>query len=368
MIAKFLSILLLLVTIGFAKEATMFQSVSSEKATLLQKGPQKMFCIRCGMMLPKFYKTNHAIRYKNGKTEQYCSMHCLAETLQNTDPSVIEEILVVDVPSLKMIDAKKAWYVIGSNVKGTMTQNSKYAFAEKSDAEAFAKEHGGKVVDFDTALKIAKEDLAKDNLMIGKKRAHMAKVGAKVAKKMCDIQAIEALTYRGIGDLKAKIVEKKLCKNLKPKQLQAVAIYFAVSKTDQTADKIAVPKDAKCPVCGMFVAKYPKWAASITYPDGHTYYFDGVKDMMKYYFNPEKFHGHKAKPSKIMVQDFYSLKPVDATKAWYVIGSNVVGPMGNELIPFAEKGDARIFAKEHFGKKIVSFDQITEEMVYQLDQ
>ncbi len=367
MIMKIFTLFLLLLTTGFAKEATMFQSVAPQKATLLQKGPQKMFCIRCGMLLPKFYKTNHAIRYKDGRIEQLCSMHCLAETIQQVDPATIEKILVVDVPTLKMVDAQKAWYVVGSDVKGTMTRNSKYAFADKSEAESFAKAHGGKVVDFDTALKIAKADLKKDNVIIGKKRTHMAKIGAKIADKMCDLEAIRTLSFRGIGDLKAQILQKRLCKHLKPRQLQAVAI-FAASERDGHENRIAVPEKAKCPVCGMFVAKYPKWTASITYPDGRTFYFDGVKDMMKYYFEPERFHGDKTKPAKILVQDFYSLKPIDATKAWYVIGSNVVGPMGNELIPFAEKGDAEIFAKEHFGKKIVSFDQITIETVYQLDR
>ena len=32
----------------------MFQSVSKEKATLVQSGEEKQFCIRCGMDLVKF--------------------------------------------------------------------------------------------------------------------------------------------------------------------------------------------------------------------------------------------------------------------------------------------------------------------------
>ena len=47
---------------------------------------------------------------------------------------------------------------------------------------------------------------------------------------------------------------------------------------------IEVPEDAKCPVCGMFVSKYPKWVAQIKIKMDIYHYFDGVKDMMKFLF------------------------------------------------------------------------------------
>jgi copper chaperone NosL len=45
----------------------------------------------------------------------------------------------------------------------------------------------------------------------------------------------------------------------------------------------------KCPVCGMFVAKYPDFMAAIVHMDGSTAWFDGAKDAFKYYFNPGKY-------------------------------------------------------------------------------
>ncbi len=368
MFSKIVILLTLLLSFGHAKNA-LFQSVPPQKATLLQQGSIKPFCIRCGMMLTKFYKTNHAIRFTDGTTEQYCSMHCLVDRLAHTDPKKISKILVVDLPSLSFVDARTAWYVVGSNLPGTMTTDSKYAFAKRAEAEAFAKKHGGKVVDFDQALQIARQEFGRDLHMIETKRSHMAKIGAKIAASLCDEEALKKLSFEGIGELKARILEHKLCTPLKPKQLQAVAIYLAsIHGAHGHHRTFHVPKSAKCPVCGMFVSKYPKWAAALTYEDGRTLYFDGVKDMMKYYLDPAKFHATATKPSTMTVQDFYTLRPIDATKAWYVIGSNVVGPMGRELIPFATKADAELFAQEHFGKKIVSFDQITEETVHRLDQ
>jgi len=87
------------------KMMKMFQSVSPSEATLLQKGDAKVFYPNCGMNLPMYYKTNHAATI-NGEVKQYCSIHCLAEDIQRgLKPT---EIKVVDVTSLKFIDAKKA--------------------------------------------------------------------------------------------------------------------------------------------------------------------------------------------------------------------------------------------------------------------
>jgi copper chaperone NosL len=47
------------------------------------------------------------------------------------------------------IDARKAWYVVGSNKVGGMGAPEAVSFAAKTDAHAFAGKHGGQVVTFD---------------------------------------------------------------------------------------------------------------------------------------------------------------------------------------------------------------------------
>ena len=47
---------------------------------------------------------------------------------------------------------------------------------------------------------------------------------------------------------------------------------------------------------------------------------------------------------------------------------NIFGPMGNELIPFKSKDDANAFLRTHFGKKILTFNQVSEKIVYDLDK
>ncbi len=133
----------------------LFQSVALKDATLVQTGKHKNSCVRCGMKLNKFYKTNY-MATEDGKNLQYCSIHCLAEHLSKG--AELENPKVVDVTSLKFIPVLEAYYVVGSDVRGTMSRVSKYAFKSLDDAKAFAKKYGGEIMDFSSALKKAKED------------------------------------------------------------------------------------------------------------------------------------------------------------------------------------------------------------------
>ncbi len=125
----------------------------------------------------------------------------------------------------------------------------------------------------------------------------------------------------------------------------------------------------KCPVCGMFVQKYPDFLAEVVFKDGSYAIFDGTKDMFKYYFNFAKYNPVKRASDidAIYVTDYYELKLVDGRKAYYVDGSNVFGPMGKELIPFEKEADARQFAADHNGRAVQRFERVLPELIRSLD-
>lgn len=325
---------------------------SSPEGVLLQK-ENPAWCVVCGMNLKKFYKTNHAVKLKNGDYRQYCSIHCLAEDYPHIKND-IDKILVVDAKSGKFIEAKNAYYVVGSRIKGTMSPVSKIAFATKEDAEAFAKEYGGEIKRFDEVFSQALKDVKKENALIAKKKKLMMyPMGEMLYKKYCK-EGIKKEDYKTIAQLKSHLAAT--CPpRVKGKKLQALALYIWEVKDKE---HLHVPKDAKCPVCGMFVSKYPRWA-TMAVVDGKRYYFDGVKDMLKFL---------KAKKADaIRVQDYYTLEAVDGKKAYYVLGSDVFGPMGKELIPFKTKEAALKFMKEHRGKRVLSFDEIDEKVLKELE-
>ena len=128
-----------------------------------------------------------------------------------------------------------------------------------------------------------------------------------------------------------------------------------------------VGPDTRCPVCGMFVAKYDVWITQIRYDEKTLLSFDGVKDMMAFYHDPPAYNGREqTKIKEIWVKDYYSLKWIDARQAFYVVGSDVHGPMGHEFIPFAAKAAAEAFKADHHGRQVMSFADVTAEQVESL--
>jgi len=220
------SLLGLLVTSSFIvanadKMMQMFQSVNPAEATLVQTNKNKKYCPICGMTLPMFYKTNHSATH-NHETKQYCSIHCVVED-KEINHSDLKDIKVVDVTSLQFINADKAYYVVGSSKKGTMSMVSKYAFANIKDASKFAKENGGSIMDYNAAYAEAKKDFPKDAMMISKKQADAMTMGEKIYNKMCKKVDIR---FASTAEAKAYIMEQKLCGDIEEKQLQAVGLYL----------------------------------------------------------------------------------------------------------------------------------------------
>jgi len=158
-------------------------------------------------------------------------------------------------------------------------------------------------------------------------------------------------------------------------QRRALILFLAASLLPATVVGQGAAKPPRpgakdlCPVCGMLVSKYPNWVATIVYKDGHAHHFDGAKDMFKFWFEPAKYAaGHRREDmAAIWVTDFYNLRPVDARKALYVVGSDVLGPMGHELVPLASREDAADFLKEHKGRRILSLEQVTRDLPFRLD-
>jgi copper chaperone NosL len=147
----------------------------------------------------------------------------------------------------------------------------------------------------------------------------------------------------------------------------SLLLAFETSAADPTPVK-PTSKD-KCPVCGMFVYKYPDWVSQAVFRDGSRVYFDGVKDLMKFYFQVPRYQPGKSRGeiAVLYVTDYYSLEAIEGARAYYVIGSDVFGPMGRELIPFGKEAEAQEFLKDHKGKKILRFSEITPEILKTMD-
>jgi len=152
--------------------------------------------------------------------------------------------------------------------------------------------------------------------------------------------------------------------------VSCLIIFFLVSVAFAAGLEDAAPsKDYRCPVCGMYVSMFLDWNAKIKFADSPAAIFDGSKDMFKYYLEIKKYAPSKSKDevTAVLVKDYYSKKDIDARQAYFVVWSDVYGPMGHEPIPFERKADAQEFLKEHKGKDILSFNDINVNVITSLD-
>jgi len=124
------------------------------------------------------------------------------------------------------------------------------------------------------------------------------------------------------------------------------------------------------PAYEMPLNKYPKWHCEATLKNGHKATFISVKSMMQVYFHQDYFKRHKLLEddiSQIFIKDFISEQKIEADKAVYLFGSRIIGPHGDDLIPFSSEANAKLFQMKNGGTKILPFAKLTKGLIRYLD-
>lgn len=150
----------------------------------------------------------------------------------------------------------------------------------------------------------------------------------------------------------------------------AVCLISSVGAADSTDTAPAIMKPGpsdRCPVCGMFPHKHPKWAAGIIFQDGSTYVHCSPKCMLHNLHNISKYQPAQTRDTvkQVWVTEYYSTKPMDAKEALFVTGANVTGPMGLDIVPVKGLEAAENLMRDYKGKQIVPLDRITDDMIEQ---
>jgi nitrous oxide reductase accessory protein NosL len=119
-------------------------------------------CKYCNMDREKFAHSRMLIEYSDGTSAGTCSIHCSAIDFIENRANIPCRIMVGDYGSKKLIDATAAFWVIGGDNPGVMTDTAKWAFEKQAEAEEFVKKHGGQRATFQEALRAAYEGLYED--------------------------------------------------------------------------------------------------------------------------------------------------------------------------------------------------------------
>ena len=129
-------------------------------------------------------------------------------------------------------------------------------------------------------------------------------------------------------------------------------------------------QNATDPSYQMPLKQYPKWICEAKLKNGNTIQFISVKSMMQVYQHEDYFVRRKVLPDKIetlYVQDYINGNRVDADKAVYVFGSRIIGPHGDDLIPFVSDQNAKLFMMKNGGTKILPFEKLSKGLIRYLD-
>lgn len=150
----------------------------------------------------------------------------------------------------------------------------------------------------------------------------------------------------------------------------AIILLFAVMPVS-AAEKIppqAVTKEMRCPVCGMYPARFPKWMVQVVFNDRSTLAFDSPLEIFRFLKNMAKYDARRSEKdiAVIYFTDYAKGGWVESKGAFFVSGSNAKGPMNNEDYPaFGSKEAAEAFARNN-GGNMLAFDKVMSETLKEL--
>lgn len=130
----------------------------------------------------------------------------------------------------------------------------------------------------------------------------------------------------------------------------------------------AVAADARCPVCGIYPARSPEWAAQAIFANGDAHFFDSPLSLFQYLANVGQYSAGRTAHDLVAryVTDAETGGWTAAETAMYVDGSSARGPMRAGNLPaFASAEAARRFT-ERRGGRVVGFESVDAALLERL--
>lgn len=135
-----------------------------------------------------------------------------------------------------------------------------------------------------------------------------------------------------------------------------------------------IPSEARCPVCGMFPARAPEWAAQLIFQDGGVQFFDSPVSLLIYLRDVARYAPGRtaAEVAVRYVRDSRGSRSapgawLKADRAVLVAGSDALGPMRAGNLPaFADEAAARAFARERGGEPL-PLNAVPDALLRRLD-
>jgi hypothetical protein len=115
-------------------------------------------------------------------------------------------------------------------------------------------------------------------------------------------------------------------------------------------------KESRCKNCGMRIDPQSQWRAELVAEDGSLVAFDTPRCAL------QSWRGGKTAAKAVRVQDYYDRKPREGTDVRFVVGGDVLGPMGPDLVPVDPVRVSK-FIQDHAADRAYRLEEITTEVI-----
>jgi copper chaperone NosL len=115
----------------------------------------------------------------------------------------------------------------------------------------------------------------------------------------------------------------------------------------------------RCAYCGMKIDPASPWRADLVLADGTAKHFDTPRCALT------AWRTGRFEARTIRVQDYYDRTWRDGSEMRFVLGSDVMGPMGPDLVP-VDPSRANKFALDHTAARPLPLSAVTAELLSEI--
>jgi len=142
-------------------------------------------------------------------------------------------------------------------------------------------------------------------------------------------------------------------------------VLFLIISLGMTGWVFAQPQtidpNKRCPLCKMYPARYPKFNCQIVFKDGSYEAFDSTIGLLVYLHFPDKT-GKTLKPiTGIYFKDYLKGGWLEADQTFFVVGSEIRGPMGIQFLPVDSEQAAADLKNQAQGKEVVHYKNLNRQ-------
>jgi nitrous oxide reductase accessory protein NosL len=111
-------------------------------------------------------------------------------------------------------------------------------------------------------------------------------------------------------------------------------------------------KEERCKNCGMRIDPTSPWRTELVLDDGSVAQFDTPRCAF------QSWRSGKTSAKTLRAQDYYDRQMRDAGSLRFVVGGDVIGPMGPDLVP-VDPARASKFIQDHGADRALRLEEVT---------